>query len=160
MVSRMMTTLLIFFAICAVAVLFIYLCCDKFPAVHTSGTVRIKKFKIKLGKKPMVIFQNDQEFDLTLTYTDDGGEAVDVESIEATSSTEAISVTEPEQVSTGVYKMTVRGVSGTTGSGDINVTADARFGEEVRLIEYALAVSTTPNEAEGVNAEIGELRNQ
>lgn len=139
----------------------IYIHFRNLHTVHTSATFSISNFTIKTENTIMVIFQNDQEFDVTLTYTDDGGAPVDVESVAAASSNpEAISVSEPERLDTGIFKVTVRGIEPNTGSADISVTADARFGEEVRTIEYVLACTTTPNEAEGVSAEISELRNQ
>lgn len=139
----------------------IYIHFRNLHTVHTSATFSIGNFTIKTENNIMVIFQNDQEFDVTLTYTDDGGAPVDVETIvSASTNPESIAALEPERLDTGIYKVTVRGIEPNTGSADISVTADARFGEEVRTIEYVLACTTTPNEAEGVSAEISELRNQ
>lgn len=108
----------------------------------------------------MVQMQNDQKFKLTLTYTDDEGAPTDVETITSGGSSAALAVTQPEQISTGTYQCYVLGIPGLVGSGDVIITADARFGDEVREIEYMLAVTTVPNEAEGVSAVIGELEEQ
>jgi len=101
--------------------------------------------------------QNDQEYDLILTFVDDGGTPEDLDSIAAVSDPEGlVTVTEIPHTETGVYSFTIRGVAAATGGTIVRVTGNDGENE----IPFEEAVTVTPNLAEGVSATRSEVRNQ
>lgn len=151
---------IIFLATCFLLFKHIYL---QKPA-NVRASFRFKgftKLNLKNHNHMVVEFQNDQEFDVILQYVDDGGQPTEVEEVRAVAfEPDIVEVVAPENIGLGNYKVTIRGLAGITGATQVNIQADARFGEEERLIDFDLGVSTLVNEAESVNVTVSEIREQ
>lgn len=127
------------------------------------ATLKITNYKIKqLGENAMIEMQTDQKFWIDLQYPDDGGVPVPVGTRTASSTNpDAFTITEipiepiPE---VPTYRFEVKGSNGVvTGAGSVLVEADPGNGV---LLSYELAVSTIPNQAESVVANISPLMEQ
>ena len=116
---------------------------------------------VKQLDNTVVQIENDQEFDVLLQYIDDAGEPTEVEEVRAVAfEQDVVEIVPPERIGVGNYKVTVRGLPGIMGVTQVNVQADARFGEEERLIDFDFGVTTLANEAQSVNVQISEIREQ
>ncbi len=116
-----------------------------------------KNVKIKGESNMAVEMQNDQRFFYNLKFPDDNGRPMAVEIKEILSTNpEAFTLAQVAQPDPKTYRFECRGtdVEGVVGAGECRVTADARIGSGEKLIVHQLAVSTIPNEAEGVTESI------
>lgn len=102
--------------------------------------------------------QNDQEYDLLLEATDDGGTLVDLDNFGAVASPEGIVTLEVMPHSeVGKYGVTIRGIADVIGSAQVTVTGTD--GENV--FTFIEDVSTTDNLGEGFTGVTrSEIRNQ